>query len=102
MSALVGAYEHLDTRNYGMHSVRSGAALAMDLSGMAVVDTMLQGRWGSETFLLYTKRQVLGRSAGIYSDMVRINKFDRIPPTKHQAMLDRSKKLLQHRGSSRT
>ena len=92
----------LHPEDFGTHSVRSGAALAMYLSGTAVVDIMLEGRWSSDAFLEYIKRQVLERSAGISTDMVNIENFDMLPQRKHRAVLDRSKKSLGHRGSDRS
>ena len=102
VAVLSKTHAHLDPSDYGTHSIRSGAALAMYLAGTAVVDIMLQGRWCSDAFLLYIKRQVLERSAGISANMLEIADFDRLPPRKHQAVLDRSRSSLGHRGSSRT
>lgn len=43
---------------FGLHSARSGAAMAMYLSGVLVLMTMLIGHWSSNTFLCYIRKQV--------------------------------------------
>jgi hypothetical protein len=41
-----------------LHSLRSGAAMAMYLAGVAVYTIMLIARWSSDAFLRYIRRQV--------------------------------------------
>ena len=94
-------YETMDPEDYGTHSVRSGAALAMYLGKTAVIDIMLQGRWSSDAFLDYIRRQVLELSAGVSSDMIGLENFETLPPRQHSGVIDRSNKALVFRGSSR-
>jgi hypothetical protein len=54
----------------GTHSIRSGAAMAMYLAGVPVFTIMLIGRWSSDAFLRYIRRQVLQFSAGVSKRMV--------------------------------
>jgi hypothetical protein len=54
----------------GTHSLRSGAAMAMYLAGVPVFTIMLIGRWSSDAFLRYIRRQVLQFSAGVATRMV--------------------------------
>jgi hypothetical protein len=54
----------------GTHSLRSGAAMAMYLAGVPVFTIMLIGRWSSDAFLRYIRRQVLQFSSGVAGRMV--------------------------------
>jgi len=42
----------------GLHSARSGAAMAMYLAGVPVFTIMLLGRWSSDAFLRYIRKEV--------------------------------------------
>ena len=42
----------------GTHSIRSGAAMAMYLDGVPTFTIMLIGRWSSDDFLRYIRKQV--------------------------------------------
>lgn len=63
----------------GLHSARSGAAMAMYLAGVPVFTIMLLGRWSSEAFLRYIRKQVKEFSRGISSKMIENEKFFTIP-----------------------
>ena len=54
----------------GCHSIRSGAAIAMYLMGIKPFTIMLQGRWCSDAFLRYIRKQVKEFSKGVSSAMV--------------------------------
>ena len=84
---------------YGTHSIRCGAALAMYLNGTSVVDIMLQGRWCSDAFLLYIKREVLQRSVGISADMLKTDDYAILPRRPEKASLHRSRSALTMRSS---
>ena len=86
-------------QTYGTHSVRCGAALAMYLNGTSIVDIMLQGRWSSDAFILYIKRELLQRSVGISSDMLKTEDFTLIPKRPQGAILHRSKTSMSSRSS---
>jgi hypothetical protein len=60
-------FSHLDV---GTHSIRSGGAMAMYLARVPVFTIMLIGRWSSDAFLRYIRRQVLQFSAGVSTCMV--------------------------------
>jgi len=49
----------------GLHSARSGAAMAMYCAGVPVFTIMLLGRWSSDAFLRYIRKQVKEFSTGI-------------------------------------
>jgi hypothetical protein len=54
-----------DPDTIGLHSARSGAAMAMYLGGVRVFTIMLLGRWSSEAFLRYIRKQVQEFSARV-------------------------------------
>jgi hypothetical protein len=64
----------------GTHSLRSGAAMAMFLGGLPVYLIMLMGRWSSDAFLRYIRKQVEQFSHDVSSKMIE-NMFHRYIPT---------------------
>jgi len=67
----------------GTHSIRSGAAMAMYLAGVPVFTIMLIGRWSSDAFLRYIRRQVQEFSSGVSSRMIVSQDFFTIPDFAH-------------------
>jgi hypothetical protein len=63
----------------GLHSARSGAAMAMYLAGVPVYSIMLLGRWSSDAFLRYIRKQVKEFSNGISKKMLTNDEFFTIP-----------------------
>lgn len=63
----------------GTHSIRSGAAMAMYLDEIPVYTIMLIGRWSSDAFLLYIRKQVEQFSQNVSSRMIRNLDFAHIP-----------------------
>jgi hypothetical protein len=63
----------------GTHSIRSAAAMAMYLAGVPVYTIMLIGRWSSDAFLRYIRRQVQEFSAGVSRRMILSEDFFTIP-----------------------
>jgi hypothetical protein len=63
----------------GLHSLRSGAAMAMYLAGVPVYTIMLIGRWSSDAFLRYIRKQVQEFSAGVSQRMVMSRDFFTVP-----------------------
>jgi hypothetical protein len=68
----------------GTHSIRSAAAMAMYLAGVPVYTIMLIGRWSSDAFLRYIRRQVQEFSAGVSSRMILSEDFFTIPESAHR------------------
>jgi len=64
-----------DPETVGLHSARSGAAMAMYLGGVPVFTIMLLGRWSSEAFLRYIRKQVQEFSAGVSQKMITNEQF---------------------------
>jgi hypothetical protein len=63
----------------GTHSIRSGAAMALVLSGHAAWRIMLCGRWKSSAFLVYIREQVQGFSRGVSQRMTENPDFFHVP-----------------------
>ena len=72
----------------GTHSIRSSLAMALYLSRRPVSTIMLLGRWSSDAFLLYIRRQVQEFSTGVSGDMVSNEKFFTIPDLDESDALD--------------
>jgi hypothetical protein len=69
----------------GTHSNRSGGAMGMYLTGTPVYTIMLMGRWSSDAFMRYIRKQVLDMSHGISSKMITYEEFYTIPDFVHNA-----------------
>ena len=66
----------------GLHSIRSGGAMAMFLSGISVIVIQRVGRWSSEAFLEYIRDQVESFTAGVSKSMLTHEEFFNLsPPT---------------------
>ena len=75
-------------KDVGTHSIRSSFAMALYLSKRAISTIMLLGRWCSDAFLLYVRRQVQEFSAGVSADMVSQETFFTIPDLDEHDQLD--------------
>lgn len=69
----------------GLHSARSGAAMAMYLAGVPIFTIMLLGRWSSDAFLRYIRKQVREFSTGISSKMIQNEEFYTVPSSSPHA-----------------
>ena len=65
----------------GTHSIRSGAAMAMYLGKCPVFMIMLIGRWSSDAFLKYIRKQVMEFSQNVAKRMLACQNFRHIPET---------------------
>ena len=63
----------------GTHSIRSGAAMSMYLGECPVYTIMMIGRWSSDAFLLYIRKQVEQFSHNVSIRMLRFESFRHIP-----------------------
>jgi hypothetical protein len=68
-----------------MHSNRSGGAMGMFLSGTPVYTIMLMGRWSSDAFMRYIRKQELSLSHGITAKMLTYEQFYTVPDFVHNA-----------------
>ena len=64
----------------GLHSIRSGGAMAMFLSGTSVIIIMRVGRWSSEAFLKYIRDQVESFTADVSRKMLQHEPFFNLNP----------------------
>ena len=72
----------------GTHSIRSGAAMAMYLGECPVFTIMMIGRWSSDAFLRYIRKQVEQFSHGIAKRMIKNQFFRHIPDVPRVSRLD--------------
>jgi hypothetical protein len=63
----------------GTHSIRSGAAMAMVLSGHTAWRIMLAGRWQSQAFLAHIQEQIQQFSKGVSERMTANPDFYHVP-----------------------
>jgi hypothetical protein len=80
--AVVAIGEHrlgITKDQIGTHSIRSGAAMAMYLGECAVFTIMLIGRWLSDAFLRYIRKQVMEFSQNVAKKMITYQNFRHIP-----------------------
>jgi hypothetical protein len=63
----------------GTHSIRSGAAMALVLSGHAAWRIMLAGRWQSQAFLVCIREQIQQFSKGVSERMTANPDFCHVP-----------------------
>jgi hypothetical protein len=73
----------LTSADVGTHSNRSGGAMGMFLVGTPVYTIMLMGRWSSDAFMRYIRKQVLQLSHGISTKMLTNNEFFTVPDFVH-------------------
>ena len=67
----------------GTHSNRSGGAMGMFLAGTPVYTIMLMGRWSSDAFMRYLRKQVISLSHGIATKMLTFEEFYTVPDFVH-------------------
>ncbi|GKY96663.1 hypothetical protein MPSEU_000625900 [Mayamaea pseudoterrestris] len=74
----------LSVDQIGLHSIRASAAMAMYMSGVPITTIQLQGRWRSEAFMEYIRKQVDLFSAGVSKKMLTVASFNTISATRFQ------------------
>lgn len=65
--------------DYGTHSIRSGGAMAMALDDIPAFRIMMIGRWSSDAFLRYIRKQIDQFSHNISKRMNKHMHFRHIP-----------------------
>jgi hypothetical protein len=65
----------LNPKRNGLHFLCLLAAMAMYLNGVPVYTIMLLGRWSSDTFLRYIRKQVESFGSGVLSKMIVTSYF---------------------------
>ena len=72
----------------GTHSIRSGAAMAMYLDEVSVFSIMMIGRWQSDAFLRYIRKQVEQFSHNVSKRMIKHKYFRHIPEQNRNTSYD--------------
>ena len=72
-------------KDIGTHSIRSGAAMAIYLDNVPVYTIMIIGRWSSDAFLRYIRKQVEKFRYNVSSRMIKHQHFYHIPPFNPQS-----------------
>ena len=62
---------NINAEDIGTHLIRSGAAMAMVMGGLPVYMIMLMGRWSSDAFLKYIRKQIEQFSHDVSSKMIK-------------------------------
>jgi hypothetical protein len=68
----------LNPKRIRLHSLCSSAAMAMYLIGVLVYTVMLLGRWSSNAFLRYIRKQVESFGSGVSSMMIVTSRFPHV------------------------
>jgi hypothetical protein len=82
----------LPAKDVGLHSLRSSAAMAMYLNKIPVYTLMLLGRWSSDAFLRYIRKQVTEFSNNVSKAMIMMRAYHHVPdpsredPRTHNSM----------------
>ena len=78
----------------GLHSIRSGAAMAMFMSGISPIIIQRVGRWSSDAFLEYIRDQIESFTLGVSQKMIEVDQFHHINIYKDNAI--QKLKILQN------
>ncbi len=68
----------------GTHLLWSGAAMSMYLGECPVYTIMLLGRWSSDAFLRYIRKQVMELSHNVSKKMLRFRHYRHVPDYDHR------------------
>jgi hypothetical protein len=63
----------------GTHSIRSGAAMAMYLGGVPVFAIQMIGRWSSDSFMKYIRKQIEEFTYDVSQKMLTMQHFRHVP-----------------------
>jgi hypothetical protein len=86
----------------GTHSLCSGAAMEMYLAGVHVYTIMLIGRWSSDAFLRYIRRQFEQFSKDILQKMITHRSFRTIPDIAPRVVSNEDPRQRNHRDNAET
>jgi hypothetical protein len=86
----------------GTHSLCSGAAMEMYLAKVPVYTIMLIGRWSSNAFLHYIRKQVEQFSWHIMEQMLTFRSFRTIPEIAPRVVLIEDPRQRNHRDNAKT
>jgi hypothetical protein len=86
----------------GTHSLRSGATMEMYLAGVPVYTIMLIGRWSSDAFLRYIRKQVEQFSKDVAQRMLTHRSFKTIPDLTTWSVSNDDPRQRNHRDNVET
>jgi hypothetical protein len=86
----------------GTHSLLSSATMEMYLAGVPVYTIMLIGRWSSDAFLQYIRRQVEQFSKDVSQKMITHRSFRTIPDIAPQVVSNEDPRQRNHRYNAKT
>ncbi len=86
----------------GTHSLRSGAAMQMYLGEIPVYTIMLIGRWSSDAFLRYIRKQVEQFSHDVSRKMLTFLSFRHIPDIAPRRISPNDPRQRNHRDNAET
>ena len=87
----------------GLHSIRASAAMGMYLNQVPVYAIMLLGRWSSDAFLRYIRKQVTEFSNNVSRQMIRNATYYQVPdhqPVNHRTHRTSSTTASHHMGTN--
>ena len=68
-----------ESSEVGTHSIRSGGAMALCLAKVDTYMIMIIGRWKSDAFMKYIRKQVEQFTTGITDRMIEVEHFNHVP-----------------------
>lgn len=86
----------------GTHSIRSGAAMQMYLGEIPVYTIMLIGRWSSDAFLRYIRKQVEQFSHNVSRRMITFMSFRHVPDIAPRRISSEDPRQRNHRDNTET
>jgi hypothetical protein len=100
--AVGNAHLGFEPSKMGTHSLCSGAAMDMYLTGVPGYTIMLIGRWSSNAFLCYIRKQVEQFLQHIAKQMLTFRSFQTIPEIAPQVVLIKDPQQRNHRNNAET
>jgi hypothetical protein len=100
--AVGSARSGIEPSKMGTHSLCSGAAMEMYLAGVPVYTIMLIGRWSSNAFLHYIRKQVEQFSRHVVKQMLTFRLFWIIPEIAPWVVLIEDPQQCNHRNNAVT
>ena len=91
-----------EPKEIGTHSLRSGAAMEMYLAAVPVYTIMLIGRWSSDAFLRYIRKQVEQFSKDVAQKMLTHRSFWMIPDIAPRTVSNEDPRQCNHCDNAET
>jgi hypothetical protein len=92
---------NIEKGEIGTHSIRSGAAMAMSLGEVPVYTIMMLGRWSSDAFLRYIRKQIEQFSHNVSRKMI-LHQFHRHVPQVERSIAAHDPRQRNHPQNEQT